>query len=57
MKGKLSVQIFNLNGIIMFRQNIYAKTIVDVTVLNEGLYILSVKNDASIAIKKLVIVR
>jgi hypothetical protein len=57
MTGKLSVQIFDLNGLLMFRQNIYDKTNIDVTVLNEGLYILTVKSDASIAIKKLVIVR
>jgi hypothetical protein len=57
MTGKLTVQIFDLNGILMFRQNIYDKTNIDVTVLNEGLYILTIKSDASIAFKKLVIMR
>jgi|WetSurMetagenome_2_1015567.scaffolds.fasta_scaffold307924_1 hypothetical protein len=57
VKGKISVQITDLNGILMFRQNIFDKSYINATALNEGLYILTVKSDASIAFKKLIIVK
>lgn len=57
LTGKLSVQIFNLNGTLVFSQIINSRINIDATGLNEGFYNLTIKSYASVINKKLVIIK
>ncbi len=54
---KQSVQVFDLNGRLVFNQNIRDKTNIDATTLNEGIYNLTIKTGDRVVNKKLVIIR
>jgi hypothetical protein len=53
---KQTLQIVDLNGRIVFNQNINGATIIDATNLNEGVYTLAIKTVDRVINKKLVIV-
>jgi hypothetical protein len=57
IKEKQNIEVVDLNGRLVFSQNLTGTTVVDVNTLNEGVYTLSIKNRRSALYKKLVIVK
>lgn len=54
---KLSVDLFDVNGTQLFTKNINSKSNIDVTMLENGIYTLTIKAGGRVTIKKIVIVR
>lgn len=56
-KEKEIIEIFDLNGKLVFSQTLTEKTNIDATGLNEGIYNLTIKSNISVSNKKLIIVK
>ena len=54
---KQTIQLFDLNGRLIFIQELYGKTQIDVSALNDGIYNLTIKTSDNTFNKKLIIVR
>jgi hypothetical protein len=54
---KQTIQVYDINGKIVFSQSITGKTAIDATSLSEGVYNINITNSASVMNKRLVIVR
>ncbi|MES2764179.1 MAG: T9SS type A sorting domain-containing protein [Bacteroidota bacterium] len=56
-ENEKSLQVYDLNGRMVFQQNIFAKATIDLSILSEGVYTLTIKSRSGITNKKLVIVK
>jgi hypothetical protein len=52
-----TIQIFDINGVVVFNQNISGKKVLNLEKLNEGVYSIMISSNQTTSFKKLVIVK